>query len=651
MGGRARDFTYGHAGGSGAWHGGAVVRERKVGLPGEVDGTADPVTEQVEADAANGHVRADGRGSAEPSELDSAHGSSTETSRGSAEPSAPDSELTPGSERGADPAADTAPDPDAEAESLEELGNEIATIAAGIHAAEYQLLVRLEEFDRRGGWQLTGHRSCAAWLAHRAGKDEGACRQRVRAARVLVTLPLTSAAMERGELSFTKVRALTRLATPETEAAILEYALSVSAKKLEAFVRDARLYGHVDAREYARRQWEAREFVAWVDEHGMVQFRGRMPAVDGLPVMRVLQGFGLAVHQGAEDGRTDRQRRADAFLMVAEQARVAGTGDLKTDVRVGLGAAVEEDSGDVEGEPNLAAEPGDGSRGSAEPDGHGSDRGSDTVLRGSDDSSAEPTPAGDVQNSDESRGSAEPDGLGSDAVLHGSDHGSAEPSDHGSDPVLRGSAEPRRAPISPRAERYLVMLNVEPQALVAGEQAERCHLDDGTRVTGESARRLTCDCGRVEVTRCAHGSVLDVGRKTRQISTPMRRALDARDGGCRFPGCGLRFTKGHHILHWGDGGPTKLDNLVLLCHHHHTLVHEGGFSMDMPQPGRPNFYDRKGRPVPEAPPPLEVTEALEALHRQRGIRPGPYASAPRYARDGQVPWAIEAAAMEAADPA
>jgi hypothetical protein len=105
------------------------------------------------------------------------------------------------------------------------------------------------------------------------------------------------------------------------------------------------------------------------------------------------------------------------------------------------------------------------------------------------------------------------------------------------------------------------------------------------------------------------------------------------------------------VLHWGDGGATKLDNLVLLCDHHHTLVHEGGFSMDMPQPGRPNFYDRKGRPVPEAAPPVEVTEALEALHRRRGIRPGPYTSAPRYARDSQVPWAIEAAALEAVDPA
>jgi hypothetical protein len=283
MGGLAQDFRYGNASRFGAWNGGAVVRERKVGPPGEVEGEPNRSAAQVvdAVDVADDEVLVGGRGSGEPS------GSGS------------DGAAAPGSGRG--PNADA--EADAEEEALEELGNEIATIAAGIHAAEYQLLVRLEEFDRRGGWKLSGHRSCAAWLAHRTGKDEGACRQRVRTARVLVTLPLTSAAMERGELSFSKVRAITRLATPETEAEILAFALSVSAKKLEAFVRDARLYGVEDAREYARRQWETRAFVAWTDEHGMIQLRGRMPAADGLPVLRALQAFGLAVHQGAEDGR------------------------------------------------------------------------------------------------------------------------------------------------------------------------------------------------------------------------------------------------------------------------------------------------------------------------------------------------------------
>ena len=61
------------------------------------------------------------------------------------------------------------------------------------------------------------------------------------------------------------------------------------------------------------------------------------------------------------------------------------------------------------------------------------------------------------------------------------------------------------------------------------------------------------------------GRVLDVGRKTRAVSPALRRALEYRDGGCRFPGCGLTFCDAHHVEHWADGGETKLDNLVLLC--------------------------------------------------------------------------------------
>jgi hypothetical protein len=78
----------------------------------------------------------------------------------------------------------------------------------------------------------------------------------------------------------------------------------------------------------------------------------------------------------------------------------------------------------------------------------------------------------------------------------------------------------------------------------------------------------------------------------------MRRALGARDGGCRFPGCtNTRFVDGHHIKHWADGGETSLDNLVLLCRHHHHLVHEGGFGCERSADGEIYFKDRRARPL------------------------------------------------------
>ena len=98
---------------------------------------------------------------------------------------------------------------------LDRLGDEIALLSAHLDAASARLLTLIQEFDARGGWN-TGFRSCAAWLSWRVGLDPGAARERVRVARALATLPLLAEALARGKLSYAKVRALTRVATPET---------------------------------------------------------------------------------------------------------------------------------------------------------------------------------------------------------------------------------------------------------------------------------------------------------------------------------------------------------------------------------------------------------------------------------------------------
>lgn len=95
---------------------------------------------------------------------------------------------------------------------------------------------------------------------------------------------------------------------------------------------------------------------------------------------------------------------------------------------------------------------------------------------------------------------------------------------------------------------------------------------------GPGVKRLLCDCGWVTVLEDDHGRPLDVGRKQRTVSTSLRRALHARDRGCTFPGCQrTRYLDGHHLKHWIDGGDTTLDNMALLCTHHHKLLHLGGF--------------------------------------------------------------------------
>src|SRR5439155_1736776 len=78
------------------------------------------------------------------------------------------------------------------------------------------------------------------------------------------------------------------------------------------------------------------------------------------------------------------------------------------------------------------------------------------------------------------------------------------------------------------------------------------------------------------------------------------------DRGCRFPGCGVRFGQGHHIRHWAQGGPTTLSNLALLCRRHHRAVHEEGYQLDRQPNGELRFRRPDGRPLPEAPPPVEL---------------------------------------------
>src|SRR6266849_5615491 len=103
---------------------------------------------------------------------------------------------------------------------LDRLGDEIAELSAHLDAAIARLLDLIREFDARGGWN-TGFRSCAEWLAWRVGLEPGAAREKVRVARALGTLPVLAEALARGELSYAKVRAITRVATPETEDRLL----------------------------------------------------------------------------------------------------------------------------------------------------------------------------------------------------------------------------------------------------------------------------------------------------------------------------------------------------------------------------------------------------------------------------------------------
>jgi len=216
----------------------------------------------------------------------------------------------------------------------------------------------------------------------------------------------------------------------------------------------------------------------------------------------------------------------------------------------------------------------------------------------------------------------------------------------GVEPGLRVSAETRPSQRAGAAR-------IEPESVA--------RIEHGPHVCAETARRLACDSGLVTMTRDRSGNVLDVGRRRRTVPAAIRRALDVRDRGCRFPGCMSRYCDAHHVTPWVDGGETKLDNLVLLCRHHHRRVHEGGWRVTLCRragaaPGATNevrFHRPDGGLLPYVPPratlPEEPAYDLERENDRIGIEIGPWTATPRWLGERMdVDWALSTLGNSAA---
>ncbi len=407
------------------------------------------------------------------------------------------------------------PTPEAIAD-VDQLGHEIAALSAHLEAATARLLDLIREFDVREGWNH-GFRSCAHWLAWRASMDLGAARERVRVARALPPLPRIADAFARGELSYAKVRALTRVATAETEERLLAVGRAGSADQVERIVRGWRRVDRIaEAREDTYRH-KSRSLRVYQDEDGMVVVRGRLTP---------------------DQGAVFTQALAAARETVYQRARGAGATPTVPDVS--------------EETPSMAQQQAD-------------------VLA-----------------------------LLAETALH-----------HGIDP-------------GPPAERYQVVVHVDAAVLVDADAPGQSVLDGGTRVSSETSRRLACDATRVIMRHDEDGHVVEVGARTRTIPPALRRALNHRDRGCRFPGCGVRFGQGHHIRHWAHGGPTTLSNLAMLCRRHHRAVHEEGYEVERLTDGVLRFRTPHGWLLPDVPPlpaiPDDPVATLVERNNEAGLR-------------------------------
>jgi hypothetical protein len=378
--------------------------------------------------------------------------------------------------------------------TVEELGQEIAELAVHLDAATHRLLECVRQFDADCGWAAQGAVSCAHWLSWRIGLDPATAREKVRVARALGNLPAIDAALKSGKLSYAKVRALTRVATPETEAKLLDAAMYATGAQLERLCRGYRTAMTADS-------------VLPPPDRGVR--RRELPG--GMVKLEIVLS----------------PDEADLVLGAIDRAREVGHAQSHADV------SAETPSADF---PSRA----------------------DGVVALAESYLAGKTASGNG-------------GVGFQVMVH-------------------VDQEP-----------------LAPDGVLAGT------LDDGTRVSAETLRRVACDCGLVAVS--GDGEKLNIGHRSRSIPPAIRRALTLRDRGCAFPGCTHnRFLHAHHIRHWLHGGETSVDNLSLLCAHHHHLVHEGGWSVERTSEGELRFRAPDGREVPAVPAREASKDALAFLH-------------------------------------
>ncbi|RFF26887.1 MULTISPECIES: HNH endonuclease signature motif containing protein [unclassified Wenzhouxiangella] len=396
---------------------------------------------------------------------------------------------------------------------IRQLEDRITELAAHIHAANYRLLTLIRQFDEAAGWAEPDIRSCAHWLNWKCGIGLNAAREKIRVAHALGDLPRISASFAKGEISYSKVRAVTRVATPENEEFLLMIALHGTASHVERAVRQYRRAKRNEALEAENDRHERRRVIWRMDEDGSFLLHGRFTPEQGERIMK------------AVDAAMDETE--------AEHRDVSAETSPEPDMNKPLPCPIEQRRADA------------------------LERLSDAFL------------------------------SGNQGTVSGGD-------------------------------RCTVHVHTDVDTLREDGEGAESTLENAGNVSAETSRRLACDCGVVPWTESGDGETLDVGRKTRSIPPAIRRVLQRRDGGCRFPGCTAhKYVDAHHIIHWADGGETKVDNLVTLCRHHHRAVHEGGFGVRMGADGQPEFTDRHGRYIPEAPKPRFRGNAFALMTQNR----------------------------------
>jgi hypothetical protein len=454
---------------------------------------------------------------------------------------------------------------------VEHLEARICELAGHLTAATCQFLLLIADFDAREGWASWEMPSCAAWLSWKCQMASGTAREHVRVARALGKFPLICAEFAAGRLSYAKVRALTRIATPDTEADLVQMATPMTANQLERFAQAHRRVTRAEDEDV-----RSRRKLTWrIEDDGAFAFSGYLPPEAGAVVLQAIRaalGDLEHPHDEHEDSaetpaqRLHRHDEDNGIGWDGEQpprqprVPVQDLADALTEVCAAYlrSKIVSADNADVY-QVIIHA-------------------GTEAITQG-------PEPAG----------AGEPDAAGEpDDVSAETPHAIASDV----------SAE-TPAPLLPKTPDPPIWHPAYPG---------RCHLDDGPAISPATLQLIGCNATISTMIHDADGNVLNVGRRSRKPSAALRRAIRERDHSrCQYPGCESRRTDAHHVQYWSRGGETKYSNMISLCKRHHTLVHDKGTLITAASNGFA-FYTPQGTLIPASPPLPESRGDIAGCH-------------------------------------
>jgi 5-methylcytosine-specific restriction endonuclease McrA len=479
---------------------------------------------------------------------------------------------------------------------LERLEEQICELAAHLAAGTCQFLQLVAEFDARRGWASWDLPSCAAWLAWKCQVAPGTAREQVRVARALASLPVIKAEFRAGRMSYAKVRALTRIATAETEADLAQICGPMTAAQCERFAAAHRKAS--DTEDLASRA--TRRVSVHVTDDGSVTISARLPAADGAVVLQALR----AAAGNCEHPHRAHPDSAHGDNTHDDNTRPAGPARDTPPIAADVSA---ETPADAPGEEDGDLRPGADRAACAASLADALVEVSKAFLSGKIAAAGNPDIYQVIVH------------VGPEALLPapGSSQPPAAPATHAApaqppahfapagvsaetpDPagVSAETPGPARTPASAASPASAAC---RPPGHPAHPQ--RCHLDDGPAIAPATAQALACHATMSWMLHDHNGKVLDVGRRHRRASPALRRAVHERDNGrCQYPGCNSRRVDIHHITAWASGGRTRLRNLILLCEAHHVIVHALGYLITTLPDGTFTFTRPDGQPMPAAP--------------------------------------------------